>query len=60
MLRRRLTNEEACTKLDDIVGLITDLVYTCSDEEIRHLCKAGDELTKIMNAREDNMRKEKR
>lgn len=60
MLRRRLTNEEVCAKLDDIVDLITDLVYTCSDEEIRHLCEAGDELIKIMDAREDNMRKEKR
>ena len=60
MVRRRLTPSEIWEKLDDIVGLITGLIYTCSDKESEYLENACDELTKLMDMLENKIRKEKR
>lgn len=63
MVRRRFTTEEAWEKIDDVQGVIVDLLGRYDDfsqKDIAHLEKAWDELREAMYSLDEKITKEKR
>lgn len=63
MVRRRFTTEEAWEKINDVQGVIVDLLALYdgfSQKDVAHLEKACDELTQAMYSLDDKLTKEKR
>ena len=63
MVRRRFTTEEAWEKIDDIQGVIVDLLGRYdgfSQKDVAHLEKAWQELRQAMYTLDEKITKEKR
>ena len=63
MIRRRFTTEEAWEKIDDVQGVIVDLLGRYdgfSQKDIAHLEKAYYELNQAMYSLDEKITKEKR